>query len=728
MNSNLKIDSQVIGRFPRFPLKKIETLLEASKISDKHLFDFLENPTFQEAVLFADPNFYKECELFIQNKLVGKRKKSVRESLLRFAIRSSSRPTPFGFFAGVSLGQLSNKSEIHFEGTDNITRKFQFDLSILENLVRLIESDIVLKERIRWKPNSTLYMLGDEWRYYKLSKNTQRDYSLDAFKNIDHLNEFFQFTQDGKTSTELLNYLLGDGFNKIDSVEFINDLISSQILVSELEPTLTIDYFERIKEFLRRENFQNLYVDSLNSIITNLNKNNYISLSDYDTIIETLDLSLKIKEKHLLHCDYYQKMKSFQFDKKLISPIVNTLNLIGTVNELKFKKSPLVNFKRNFLQRYGARHVKLSEALDINSGLGIFFTDKHLSIETFLEDVHLPNIKPEYVELVWDGKAKFLNNLVQDFLLNPSVSNGIDLECVKQSDEIGVHKFDFDSTCSLMINLLGLESNDPIFLESVSVSNTISMTARFGDLSNGILDYLKRSVEREKRSTSKLNAELVYLPENRSKNVLRRPSLYDYEIPYLASSGVDFSKQIFVEDLYLFIKDGQLHLYSKKINSEINPVISNAHNFTKNTLPIYRFLAAYGSRQSKYNFTWGVLTEIYNFLPRVFFKNIIVALARWKFRTDQLIFRNINEDAKLLEAINDWRTANRIPQWIQVGVGDRILPLNLDNQECIGLFLSYIKDKEEFVIEEYLYKSDTLNVKEPVSHVNQIIISLYNDY
>ncbi len=87
------------------------TIKEADVMEEKlrHLF---QGEQLKEALFLASPTFSVEIEKWLEYKKASSLK--MITSLLKYAIRMSSRSTPFGLFAGVSLGNvIASKKRCH---------------------------------------------------------------------------------------------------------------------------------------------------------------------------------------------------------------------------------------------------------------------------------------------------------------------------------------------------------------------------------------------------------------------------------------------------------------------------------------------------------------------------------------------------------------------------------------------------------------------------------------
>ena len=225
--------------------------------------------------------------------------------------------------------------------------------------------------------------------------------------------------------------------------------------------------------------------------------------------------------------------------------------------------------------------------------------------------------------------------------------------------------------------------------------------------------------------------EIAHLPESRTGNILLRPVLRQYEIPYLTKPGVEREYQIELSDLMVSVRNGRILLRSKRLDKEIIPRLSSAHNFSFKAMPVYHFLCnmqLQNGRSSVY-FDWGTLANEHNWLPRVKYKNVILSPARWVVKRNEIkAFLETGDDKALLELVTAWRQTLQMPEYVVLDEGDNELFINLGNVLSIRTLFSVIKKRSSFQLEEFLFKPESAVVREEAGvFTNEFILSFYKE-
>jgi thiopeptide-type bacteriocin biosynthesis protein len=220
-------------------------------------------------------------------------------------------------------------------------------------------------------------------------------------------------------------------------------------------------------------------------------------------------------------------------------------------------------------------------------------------------------------------------------------------------------------------------------------------------------------------------AEIVHLPEGRVGNVLLRPVLRDYEIPYLGASGADPDKQIALDDLTVSVAGERVVVRSRRLGREVIPRMTTAHNYSSRSMTVYRFLCSHANQNVGHAYwTWGVLDDM-PFLPRVRHGKLVIERARWNLNPRDLApleaaFAGASAaktpdqiralKARAAAAIAALRVRLRLPRWIVVGDGDNELPVDLDNELMVDSAAHLLKGRKTATIYELLAGPDQLCV------------------
>lgn len=397
----------------------------------------------------------------------------------------------------------------------------------------------------------------------------------------------------------------------------------------------------------------------------------------------------------------------------------------------------LKQFKKAFIERHETREVPLAHVLDIETGIGYIQNRKISDTTPFLNDITPKNDEKGVLKRETFSRVdEILHKKLYEALKDNSY-----IIVLKDDDfkEVEENWDNLPDTMSSLIEIIKLNGEEKIVMSSVTGSNGANLMARFCYGEEEILEHVTNIIKvEEKINKGKILAEINHLPESRIGNILRRPHLGDYEIPYLGKSDLPVEQQIGVSDIMVSVKRGRIVLRSIEHNKEIIPRLTNAHNFGRKALPMYHFLCdlqTQGKRPS-IGFYWGKIEERYAFLPRVVYGNIILSKATWRITKDELtsLFKACNSEEKLLHCTTVWRKSKQMPQYVQLVEGDNTLLINLENVTTIELLLNTVRQRESFVLKEFLFTEETIVAKESVNlansrqgYTNQFVVSFYNE-
>jgi len=176
----------------------------------------------------------------------------------------------------------------------------------------------------------------------------------------------------------------------------------------------------------------------------------------------------------------------------------------------------------------------------------------------------------------------------------------------------------------------------------------------------------------------------VHLPQGRTGNILSRPVLRRYEIPYLGRSGAPASGQLPVSDLLVSVQGERIVLRSLTLGREVIPRLTAAHNYAQGGLTVYRFLCALQNQDVTPGvmWDWGPLRDS-RFLPRVTSGRAVLSRATWHLGEPDLEAFRLPRGGSQFSAVQQLRERLRLPRYVALADADNELVTDLDNVLCV---------------------------------------------
>lgn len=705
---------EYVFRTPVISYKKFYEKAGNSYISNSDLQEICNNAVFQEALYLASPYVYKELErwLNLEKEFPEKEFQKLKNTIIKYFSRASTRCTPFGLFSEVGLGKFSSLINVSHDPVSEKIRDTKIDMHFLVGLADYFTKIPEIKNKLLYFSNNSIYQIGSRIRYveYEYTKE-KREYIISSAPLSEELDRILKLSRYGKTIQQLTDILIDDELTETDAKEFIDELIDNQILISELEPNVSgPDYFSlliaRLKSIGAEE--QTDILIAIQKKIKVLDQKLGNAVNQYGEIEKLLhSLNCEYKANHLFQTDVYSKKISElpHSWKKELKKGICFLNKIFNAD----KETHIEKFKTAFYERFETQEISLAYVLDTEVGIGYRQDIATKGLHPYLEDLELPQSSKKAERKVELGAIhQILNEKWQEAQQENKYSIELsdeDFEDFKENWQ------DLPDTFSMMAEIISENNKEKLALYGGGGISAANLSARFCSDKADIQSVVKSIAKKEEELNSDvILAEIIHLPQARIGNIIRRPVLRKYEIPYLAQSVLPKENQIFIDDLYISLRNDRFFLRSKKHNKEVKPYLTNAHNYPVNSLPVYHFLCDLHTQDMKPGlyFGWGDLKYIYHFFPRVEYKNIILANASWKITEKEIKqFSLLMDDQDLiLLKIKEWRKKRQIPQWIQWCVSDNKLTINLDNYDMVTMFFDAIKNDQLAIIEEFLHNEN----------------------
>ncbi|MBR3303268.1 MAG: lantibiotic dehydratase, partial [Bacteroidales bacterium] len=289
------------------------------------------------------------------------------------------------------------------------------------------------------------------------------------------------------------------------------------------------------------------------------------------------------------------------------------------------------------------------------------------------------------------------------------------------------------SSIYLFFQLIKDKEGDLLINLKHAAPSGASFITRFYHLDGRIEKLIKEIVKKEQEiEQGVILAEIIHLSDTRVGNIMTRPHLREYEIPYLTNSTLPHLQQIPLSDIVISVKGNRIVLRSRRLGKEIIPCLTNAHNYSNNPTPIYKFLCDL-QLQGQIFFppiSWGFLGSYFSYTPRVRYRNTILLPATWYLKSRELKeLKSLEklEDNLFMVQIEKLRNEIDLPQFALFPKGDNVLFIDFKNILTIRAFISAIKDEKNVKLHELLHNPEELAIKciNEEGYLNECIVPFY---
>ncbi|ATB27146.1 lantibiotic dehydratase [Melittangium boletus] len=694
------------------------------------------DPLVREALFVASPMLMDSLPAW-ESAPESERGQKVERTLVRYFARMAGRATPFGLFAGLSVGHLAERTHLHIPGRMALRRHTRLDMDYVCALVERVRREPEVRRSLRYLPNSSLYRLAGQWRYLEMrSRGRERSYHLTAVESAPHLEATLERAGSGATLPRLASALVDEvaGVSYEEALAYVETLVREQLLLPTWAPTLTGP--EPVPHLLE----QARDVPALNEVHERLSSvQRALALIDaqplglspdaYREVAHALEpLPVPVELPRLFQVDMFRSIPDATLSSPVVDEMLRGLEALRRMTPRRSGNSLLERFRQRFLERYESRCVPLAEALDEENGVGaVFSRGPGRSTGPLLGGFVLPRGRQEE-EGRWSARWAHLLRRLEDV-------RGTDARELELTDEdlkaMEIHEpVSLPDAFGVVATLVG-ESAEAVdqgrfqlLLENLHGPSAGSYLGRFchGEpaLEARVREHLRAE---EALRPDVLFAEVVHLPQDRMGNVTCRPRLRPNDLVFLGESGAGPEQRILLSDLWVSVEGSRVVLRSKRLGREIVPRMSNAHNYASYGLNIYRFLGQLQHTHASWlQFSWGPLARS-SFLPRVVYGRTVLSLACWNMEAPRLEAWGRARDAERFDAVQRFRHEARLPRWICLRDEDNQLPIDLDNVLSVDTLVQAIKDRPRATLEELFPGPEALCARgEEGGYVHELVV------
>ena len=699
-------------------------------------------PAVRDALRVASPGLDDALNAEAANRSARKRARLDR-TLVQYFARMSDRCTPFGLFAGVSVGEVGGETRLRLAGEAGCRRRSTLDLGQLAALAESLRRDPGVRREARYRPNDTLATVPGGYQYVEFQQSGgEIRHEAQFVEPTPALAAALRRAEDGALLSELVEAVSAvvTGATNEAVSGFVDELIESQVVVPDWMPAAVGD--DPLDQMLERLPAPGAArVRPLREAIRELDSSGVgASKAAWDGVgaVWTDGLGMKASEQ-LLQVDLFREAPDLRLDEALVEEALRAAEplrrLAGAAGD------GLRELKNRFRERYESREVPLTEAFDPERGIGLPGSDlrPRQPAAPLVAGLDLGAGRGR------DGgggapRSGFADAMWERLQAGALQAGGALPPPLELDDELlarvaPAESAELPDAASLQFEIWA-ESESAVrrgdyrlFLRGLAGPSGARMLGRFCDLDAGLEERVREHLrEEEALAPEVVFAEVVHTPEGRVGNVVRRPHLREVELSCAGNSRFRGDARLTAGDLLLRLEGGRFRLRSRKDGREVRPRLTSAHNFRRSQ-GLYRFLCALqgeGCREG-FGWGWGALNGL-PYLPRVVRGRAVYSLARWQVGRGSAGFERVGKGKTAADrerAVGELVEEVGLPRWTRLVEGDHRLLMDLGNPYCRRVLADYARRRPALVLEEVLSEDLVGCVESPEGrHRHEIILPL----
>jgi thiopeptide-type bacteriocin biosynthesis protein len=696
------------------------------------LLAVVTRPEVREAIFIASPAVDDALDVW-QKDPDSRQGRKLEPAVVSYFSRAAARATPFGLFAGVTTGTVDAQTRLHLKARDRYRRHSRLDMDYLWTLAEAVERDPQLRKRFVYEPNSSLYETGGRFRLAEARLTAAgRSYHLVAVDKSPYLSAVLERAQGGTSLEAAAAVLVDDEITQAEAEDYVAELVDNQLLVSDARPVVTGDepvpgLVATLRVHAKTAGIGERLEEARTALEAIDAAGLGVSPDRYRAVASVLsDLPAQPHLSRLVQIDLVKPAQEATLGSRVISEITRGVTIL---HQLAPPRGPggLARFREKFSKRYETREIPLVEALDEEIGIGFERSNSPLAEASPLL-AGLPFRAGDRGAMPWTARDALLLRKLADALAEGAGEIALeasDLEALASEQPPLPDAFYVVATVAAESDHAIAQGAFRVFLLGVDGPPGALMFGRFCHADQTLHAFVRAQLQAEEaRRPERVFAEIVHLPDGRTGNILCRPVLREYEIPYLGRSGAPAERQIPVTDLLVSVRNDRIVLRSRRLGREVVPRLTTAHDEDWRNLGVYRFLCALQRQDvvSELTWDWGPLREA-PFLPRVVSGRLVLSRARWNLTEAELQGLIQTRAGNQFAAVQAWRAERRLPRYVALVDRDHQLLIDLDNVLSVTALAHQLRGQRRAVLVEMFPDPGELCVTGPEGRfVHELIV------
>ncbi len=687
----------------------------------------VERPEVRQALFVASPSLQDSIEYWSKSP-TDRRGAKIERALVKYVERMSTRPTPFGLFAGCSVGSIGDHTALELAPQRSNATHSRLDMDYLYALAEDLNRDPAVRERLRYVSNSSLYQVAGRLRLVEARVvGRVRTHHLVAIEPTGYLMGTLERARSGARLCELAEGLVADQGGEVtleEAREYVTELVDAQVLVSELAPAVSgREPIHGLIDVLAARGTDPALARTLAAARDRLADIDTSGLGTptaaYEAVAAGLEaLPTTVERARLIQVDMVKPVTALTLSQALIDEVTDAVELLAALSPPP--EDALASFREAFKFRYEQREIPLVQALDQECGLD-FDRGSDSSESPLLAGLAFARGAARGGAREPTGPAdgllaQLLYDAARDGPHEVVLTDG-HIRALRRTNNLTLPRalsvfFTLEADSAAAVD----RGEHKIWLQHAAGPSGARMLGRFCHADPELDRFTREHLRAEETGAQDaVFAEIVHLAQGRVGNIVCRPVLRDYEIVYLAKSEAPEDRQLPITDLLVSVRGDRIVLRSRRLGKEIIPRQTSAHNalFPAN-LRLYRFLNLLQGQGHQPGVVWrwtGVGSP--PFLPRVSRGRVVLSPARWRLDRELLQRLAKDDDQAAITRIRSWAEIWRVPRVVALADADNELPVDFENPLSLLAFVRLVDDRSSCELVEIPYRPEQLCLRSP---------------
>lgn len=676
----------------------------------------LQIPGFALALEHASPGLAERVRAALDGGLSQADTRRVVLAVMRYLVRAATRPTPYGLFAGVAPAVAGDTGTVRVGASHRPVARIP--AAWLSAVLDQVESDARVRPRLMVRVNNLLVERGEHFVLEHRASQDPRGAPLHVrVRATTVVRAALTLAADPIRCSDLADKIVAEcAAPPAGADRLVGQLVSQRLLVSSLRPASTVTdpltYLVDQLEALEADGAE------VGEVLTRLRHVREQKIR-HDGAPDGITATARRRELDAVAAAMVAEAPPVGIDLRVdfdvVLPRTVTAEACRAANVLARLALPgtvgWTQWHSRFLDRFGLHAlVPLRDAVDADVGLGFpaGFTGT-------------PSAGPAAIS----DRDRALLALAQRAALHRE--REIDLTDELLEALAGPAPVDVQPYAELTVRVHAST------VEAIAGGDFVLSVARAGGHAFGsagrFLDLFDEPDQRRMAACAandhpvggggllaQLSAPTRYTI---SLDVARACQVLPYLIP-VGDYHIETSNVIGLDDIAVTADTHRLYLVSISRQRVLLPMLVNAVERVRHTLPIVRFLAeaptALATACSP--FDWGPAARDLPFLPALRYGRTVLSRARWQLSAIELPDRTAGWE-QWNQALTDWLQATGCPLAVSLGVGDQTLGLDLDEPAHRALLRDYLTRNANAVLRAVAGGNDWIG-----GHSHEIVIPL----